>query len=138
VADESSSDESDFHVRWFADSVLNAAANCLDRHLATRAGQTAILWEPDDPAEPAHAISYAGLHAEVCRFANVLKELGAHRGSRITIYLPMTPEAAVAMLACARQSDALQRRGCVTGKGLNGPLPVLVSRFLGPGHQRPC
>ncbi|WP_084250842.1 acetate--CoA ligase [Sphingomonas pruni] len=102
VADESSFDEADFQVRWFADGVLNVAANCLDRHLATRADQTAILWEPDDPAEPSRAISYAELHAEVCRFANVLKELGAHRGSRITIYLPMIPEAAVAMLACAR------------------------------------
>jgi len=102
VADESSFDEADFQVRWFADGVLNVAANCLDRHLTTRADQTAILWEPDDPSEPARAISYAELHAEVCRFANVLKSLGAHRGSRITIYIPMIPEAAVAMLACAR------------------------------------
>jgi len=102
VADQSSFDEEDFQVRWFADGVLNVAANCLDRHLATRGEQTAILWEPDDPAEPSRAISYAELHAEVSRFANVLKALGAHKGSRITIYLPMIPEAAVAMLACAR------------------------------------
>src|SRR4051794_30423136 len=68
VADESSFDEADFQVRWFADGVLNVAANCLDRHLATRADQTATLWEPDNPAEPSRAITYA----EVCRFANVL------------------------------------------------------------------
>jgi acetyl-CoA synthetase len=102
VADQSSFDEADFQVKWFADGVLNVAANCLDRHLATRGEQTAILWEPDDPAEPSRAISYAELHADVSRFANVLKALGAHKGSRITIYLPMIPEAAVAMLACAR------------------------------------
>jgi len=102
VADESSFDEEDFQIRWFADGVLNVAANCLDRHLAARGAQTAILWEPDDPAETARAISYAELHAEVCRFANVLKGLGAHKGSRVTIYLPMIPEASVAMLACAR------------------------------------
>ena len=102
VADQSSFDEEDFQVRWFADGVLNVAANCLDRHLTTRGEQPAILWEPDDPAEPSRAISYAELHAEVSRFANVLKALGAHKGSRITIYLPMIPEAAVAMLACAR------------------------------------
>ncbi len=102
VADESDFSEADFQVRWFADGVLNVSANCLDRHLATRGQQTAILWEPDDPAEQARTISYAELHEEVCRFANVLRSLGAHKGSRITIYLPMIPEAAVAMLACAR------------------------------------
>jgi acetyl-CoA synthetase len=102
VADESDFAEADFQVRWFADGVLNVSANCLDRHLATRGQQTAILWEPDDPAEQPRAISYAELHEEVCRFANVLRSLGAHKGSRITIYLPMIPEAAVAMLACAR------------------------------------
>ena len=102
VADESDFAEADFQVRWFADGVLNVSANCLDRHLATRGQQTAILWEPDDPAEQPRAISYAELHEEVCRFANVLRSLGAHKGSRITIYLPMIPEATVAMLACAR------------------------------------
>ena len=91
----------DLHINWFADGTLNAAANCLDRHLATRGDQTAIIWEGDDPADSRH-ITYAELHAEVCRFANVLKAEGAKKGDRITIYMPMIPEAAVAMLACAR------------------------------------
>ena len=100
--DESSFAEADFQVRWFADGMLNVSANCLDRHLATRGGQTAILWEADDPAEPSRAITYHELHAQVCRFANVLKAAGARKGDRITLYLPMIPEAAIAMLACAR------------------------------------
>ena len=94
-------DADDLHINWFADGTLNAAANCLDRHLATRGDQTAIIWEGDDPADSRH-ISYAELHEEVCRFANVLKAEGAKKGDRITIYMPMIPEAAVAMLACAR------------------------------------
>ncbi|HLF13030.1 MAG TPA: acetate--CoA ligase [Gammaproteobacteria bacterium] len=92
----------DLHVRWFADGQLNASANCLDRHLAQRAEQTAIVWEPDDPAEDALMISYRDLHARVCRFANALKRLGVHKGDRVTIYMPMIPETVVAMLACAR------------------------------------
>ncbi len=95
-------DEADFHVRWFEDGVLNATANCLDRHLATRGDQTAILWEPDDPKEQPRRFTYAEVHREVCRFANVLKGLGAKKGDRITLYLPMIPEAAFALLACAR------------------------------------
>ena len=91
----------DFHIRWFEDGTLNVSANCIDRHLATRANQTAILWEGDDPAQSRH-ISYAELHREVCRFANVLKANGVEKGDRVTIYLPMIPEAAYAMLACAR------------------------------------
>ena len=91
----------DFRIRWYADGVLNVAANCLDRHLATRGEQTAILWEGDDPKD-SRRISYRELHAQVTRFANVLKGLGVTAGDRITIYLPMIPEAAVAMLACAR------------------------------------
>ncbi|MEC9145597.1 MAG: AMP-binding protein, partial [Pseudomonadota bacterium] len=91
----------DLHIRWFADGTLNAAANCLDRHLATRGLQTAIIWEGDDPADSRH-ISYAELHEEVCKFAHVLKAEGAKKGDRITIYMPMIPEATVAMLACAR------------------------------------
>jgi len=94
-------DAGDLHIRWYADGTLNAAANCLDRHLATRANQTAIIWEGDDPAESRH-ITYAELHEEVCKFANVLKAEGAKKGDRITIYMPMIPEATVAMLACAR------------------------------------
>ncbi|MGN6121561.1 MAG: AMP-binding protein, partial [Sphingomonas oligoaromativorans] len=95
-------DEQDFHVRWFEDGVLNVAANCLDRHLATRANQTAILWEPDVPTEEPRRYTYADVHAEVCRFANVLKAQGAKKGDRVTIYMPMIPEAAFAVLACAR------------------------------------
>ena len=91
----------DLHIRWFYDGALNLSANCLDRHLATRADKTAILWEGDDPGE-SRAISYRELHEQVCRAANLLKNLGVQKGDRVTIYLPMIPEAAVAMLACAR------------------------------------
>ena len=91
----------DFRIRWYADGALNVSANCLDRHLATRADQTAILWEGDDPKD-SRRVSYRELHAEVCRFANALATLGVSKGDRITIYMPMIPEAAVAMLACAR------------------------------------
>ncbi len=102
LANESSFAEADFGVRWFADGMLNVAANCLDRHLASRGEQTAILWEPDDPAEAPRHISYAELHAAVCRFASALKAVGVGKGDRVTIYMPMIPEAAMAMLACAR------------------------------------
>ena len=94
-------DKADLHISWFGDGTLNAAANCLDRHLASRGDQTAIIWEGDDPADSRH-ISYAELHEEVCKFANVLKAEGAKKGDRITIYMPMIPEATVAMLACTR------------------------------------
>ena len=94
-------DKADLHISWFGDGTLNAAANCLDRHLASRGTQTAIIWEGDDPADSRH-ISYAELHEKVCKFANVLKAEGAKKGDRITIYMPMIPEATVAMLACAR------------------------------------
>ncbi|KXU32670.1 acetyl-coenzyme A synthetase [Sphingobium sp. 22B] len=92
----------DFGISWFADGTLNLSANCLDRHLAERGDAIAILWEPDDPAEPERRISYRALHEAVCRFANLLKARGVRRGDRVTLYLPMVPEAAVAMLACAR------------------------------------
>jgi len=91
----------DLHIRWFEDGQLNLSANCLDRHLQARGDKTAILWEGDDPNE-AKAITYRQLHEQVCRAANLLKNLGVQKGDRITIYLPMIPEAAVAMLACAR------------------------------------
>ena len=91
----------DVHIRWFEDGTLNASANCLDRHLASRGDQTAIIWEGDDPAEDKR-LSYRQLHAQVCRLANGLKSIGAKKGDRVTIYLPMIPEAAIAMLACAR------------------------------------
>ncbi|MFA5940131.1 MAG: acetate--CoA ligase [Sinimarinibacterium sp.] len=88
-------------IKWFEDGALNVSANCLDRHLATRGDQTAILWEGDDPKE-SRRVSYRELHGEVCKLANALHALGVKRGDRVTIYLPMIPEAAVAMLACAR------------------------------------
>ncbi len=91
----------DFHIRWFADGVLNVSANCLDRHLPHRANDTAFIWEGDDPKD-SRSITYAEAHAETCRMANVLKAHGAKKGDRITIYMPMIPEAAYAMLACAR------------------------------------
>ncbi len=91
----------DLHIRWFPDGQLNLSANCLDRHLQTRGEKTAILWEGDDPNE-SRRLSYRELHEQVCRCANLLKNLGVKKGDRITIYLPMIPEAAVAMLACAR------------------------------------
>ena len=94
-------DAKDLYIKWFADGTLNAAANCLDRHLATRGDQTAIIWEGDEPDQHKH-ITYRELHDEVCRFANALKASGAKKGDRITIYMPMIPEAAVAMLACVR------------------------------------
>ena len=94
-------DEADFGIRWFADGTLNVAANCLDRHLATRGDTVAIIWEGDDPSQQ-RRLTYRELHEEVCRFANALKRLGARKGDRVTIYMPMIPEAAVAMLACAR------------------------------------
>jgi acetyl-CoA synthetase len=98
---ESSFDEADFGITWFADGTLNVSANCIDRHLATRGDQAAIIWEGDDPGE-SRVITYAQLHDEVSRFANVLKANGVQRGDRVTLYLPMIPEAAFAMLACTR------------------------------------
>jgi len=91
----------DFRIRWFADGVLNASVNCLDRHLPERADDIALIWEGDDPAD-SRRISYAEAHAETCRMANVLKAHGVTKGDRVTIYMPMIPEAAYAMLACAR------------------------------------
>ena len=94
-------DKPDVHIKWYADGTLNASANCLDRHLKTRGDQTAIIWEGDDPADAKH-ITYKDLHEQVCRFANALKARGIKKGDRVTIYMPMVPEAAVAMLACTR------------------------------------
>ena len=94
-------DKADFHIRWFEDGVLNVSANCIDRHLPQRRDETAIVWEGDDPAD-SRRITYGELHAEVCRMANVMKAHGVKKGDRVTLYLPMIPEAAYAMLACAR------------------------------------
>jgi acetyl-CoA synthetase len=94
-------DASNLHVQWYQDGVLNASANCLDRHLAQRGDQVAIIWEGDDPGDD-DKITYKQLHEKVCKLANGMKELGIQKGDRVTIYLPMIPEIAVAMLACAR------------------------------------
>ncbi|HEV7313936.1 acetate--CoA ligase [Sphingopyxis sp.] len=102
TAGDWSFDEGDFRIEWFADGTLNVAANCIDRHLADRADDVAIIWEPDEPAEEPRRISFRELHREVCRFANVLKGQGVGKGDRVTIYMPMIPEAAFAILACAR------------------------------------
>ena len=93
--------ESPVSIKWFEDGELNVCHNCVDRHLPARADQTALLWEGDSPSEHKH-ISYAELHQNVCRLANVLKERGCQKGDRVTIYMPMIPEAVYAMLACAR------------------------------------
>jgi acetyl-CoA synthetase len=94
-------DREDLHIRWYEDGTLNVCANCIDRHLDDKADQVATIWEGDDPAID-RKITYAELHQAVCRFANVLREQGVQKGDRVTIYLPMIPEAAYAMLACAR------------------------------------
>jgi acetyl-CoA synthetase len=93
--------KADFRIRWFEDGVLNVSANCIDRHLPHRADDTAIIWEGDEPTDSEH-VTYGQLHDRVCRMANVLKANGVRKGDRVTIYLPMIPEAAYAMLACAR------------------------------------
>ncbi|MBB4100342.1 acetate--CoA ligase [Sphingomonas kyeonggiensis] len=102
IAGDWSFDEADFRINWFADGKLNVAANCIDRHLAKRGDSVAIIWEPDAPEEEPKRFTYRQLHAEVCRFANVLKAQGVRKGDRVTIYMPMIPEAAFALLACAR------------------------------------
>lgn len=89
-------------VKWFIGGQTNITENCLDRHLAERGDKTAILWESNDPAEPNRRLSYRDLHAEVCRFANVMKKNGIRKGDRICLYMPMVPELAIAVLACAR------------------------------------
>ena len=91
----------DVHIRWFHDGTLNVCANCVDRHLASRRDQAAIVWEGDRPGD-SRTVSYGELHEEVCRMANVLLKRGVQRGDRVTIYMPMIPEAAYALLACAR------------------------------------
>ncbi len=94
-------DKDDLHIRWFGDGRLNASANCIDRHLPEKADDTAIIWEGDNP-DVSKTITYGELHEQVCRLANGLKSIGVQKGDRVTIYMPMIPEAAYAMLACAR------------------------------------
>ncbi len=91
----------DVSIKWYEDGTLNVAANCIDRHLATRGDQTAIIWEGDEPTEDKH-ITYKELHEHVCRLSNAMKDAGVKKGDRVTLYMPMVPEAAYAMLACAR------------------------------------
>ena len=100
-ANRSSFDEADFGIRWFEDGELNVTVNCLDRHLDTRGDKTAIVFEGDEPGE-GYTLTYSQLHEEVCRFANALKDCGVGKGDRVVLYMPMIPEAAIAMLACAR------------------------------------
>ncbi|MCY3727290.1 MAG: acetate--CoA ligase [Rhodobacteraceae bacterium] len=144
----------DVSIKWFEDGSLNVSANCIDRHLESRGDQTAIIWEPDNPEEPTKFISYKELHEHTCRMANVLKSLGVKKGDRVVIYLPMIPEAAYAMLACARigaihsvvfagfSSDALANRVNNCGSNLiitadeaprggrNTPLKVNADKAL--------
>jgi acetyl-CoA synthetase len=94
-------DLADFRIRWFADGILNVSVNCIDRHLAERSRETAIIWEADEPGR-SRRISYGELSENVCRMANVLRQHGVKKGDRVTLYLPMIPEAAYAMLACTR------------------------------------
>ncbi len=146
----------DLHVRWYEDGQLNVSVNCLDRHLATRGDKTAIIWEGDDPAK-SERISYRDLHARVCRLGNALRNLGVRKGDFVVIYLPMIPEAAVAMLACARigaphcvvfggfSPDSLGTRiaDCApkviitADEGLRGGRPVALKANVDKALQRP-
>src|SRR4029077_12574095 len=94
-------DPADFRIRWYEDGELNVSVNCLDRQLEKRADKTALLFEGDDPSV-SRRVTYRELYEQVCRFGNALRKLGVKKGDRVTIYMPMIPEAAVAILACAR------------------------------------
>lgn len=102
IIKDTSFDASNFHTRWFADGELNVSVNCLDRHLEQRGDKVAIVWEPDSPNGVAEKITYRQLYERVCKLANALRKLGVGKGDRVTVYLPMVPDAAVALLACAR------------------------------------
>ena len=117
----------DVHIRWYADGQLNVAANCIDRHLETRGGKTAILWEGDEPDQH-KAISYRELYTEVCRLANGLRALGVGKGDVVTIYMPMVPEAAYAMLACARI-------GAIHSVVFGGFSPEALAQRIVDGHS---
>ena len=122
-------------IEWFGDGTTNVSANCIDRHLADRGDKVAILWEGDDPKD-ARAITYRELHGEVCRFANVLKARGVRRGDRVTIYMPMIPEAAFAMLACARIGAVHSVVfGGFSPDALAGRITDCDSRFVGTADE---
>ena len=117
-------------IKWFEDGILNLCHNCVDRHLAERSQQTAILWEGDEPGN-VRSLTYGELHAEVVRMANVLKSLGAGKGDRVTLYMPMIPEAAVAMLACARIGAVHSVVfGGFSPDALHGRIEDCASRFV--------
>jgi len=97
-------------IKWYEDGTLNVSANCIDRHLATRGDQTAIIWEPDSPTDDAKHITYKQLHASVCKFANVLKEMGVGKGDRVVIYMPMIPWFLARCSCCAR--ERVGSKGC--------------------------
>ena len=117
-------------IKWFEDGILNLCHNCVDRHLAARSADVAILWEGDEPGVT-RTLTYGELHAEVVRMANCLKALGAAKGDRITLYMPMIPEAAVAMLACAR-IGAIHSVvfGGFSPEALHGRIEDCASRFV--------
>ncbi len=126
--------EWDFHkpeVKWFIGGKLNITENCIDRHLPAKANQTAILWEPNDPKEPAKKISYQELHDKVCRVANMLKAHEIKKGDRVCIYMPMVPETAYAMLGCARIGAVHS----LVFAGFAGVCGVFFG-FVGRSHQR--
>ena len=110
-------DENDLHINWFKGATLNVSSNCLDRHLETRGDQVAIIWEGDDPNED-RKITYRELHEEVNKFANVLKSRGVKKGDRVSLYLPMIPEAAVAMLARLYAQEMPDTHICALAPGL--------------------
>ncbi len=117
-------------IKWFEDGVLNLCHNCVDRHLAARSADTAIVWEGDEPGVT-RTLTFGELHAEVVRMANSLRALGAGKGDRVTIYMPMIPEAAVAMLACAR-IGAIHSVvfGGFSPEALHGRIEDCASRFV--------
>ena len=121
----------DVSIKWFEDGTLNVSANCIDRHLKKRGKQVAIIWEPDDPNQEARHVTYREVYEQVCRLANVMKANGVKRGDRVTIYLPMIPEAAYALLACAR-IGAIHSIvfGGFSPNSLSGRIEDCKSRFL--------
>ncbi len=120
----------DLHVKWYSDGVLNVSANCIDRHLESRGDKVALIWEGDAPGQ-SHKLTYRELHAAVCKFANVLKQLGVKKGDRVTIYMPMILEAAYAMLACARIGAVHSVVfGGFSPEALSGRITDCESKFL--------